>query len=601
MHSGADPVRRMGSEDPQGPHTATLAQRHAGPPPTTAVKPGRLSALAVLLVAAVYAATLLWLPDEGLWIVDNGNKLIQLEAIVASGHRDYSIPWPGRILDPKFEFNPIPPPFSIVHEGRLYTVFSPAFPALASFFYAALGPPGLYVLPFVAGVALLVGLVALVRVARLPRAAEPTVVLVAGLGTPVWFYSVVFWEHILAASLVVWSVAGWLAFMETRRAASLLASGLACAAAVWFRDQLLLLAALMGLLAFARAGGGRWRAVLLFTAGLAAGLLPLAVFQWLALGDPVGFHLTHGFAVGAGGDLVPRLSAHLAVRGQALYQMFFAWALDMRLSVLLALPLVLLLLWRPALPRRGWEVAVVGCAVWGLAGAAVTGIGLATSASPIEWLLRANGFWSAAPLLALGLVRCRDLEDDSPASRVQRRLWELVVLYSVAYTVLSPIRNVAGIHWGNRYLLVLYPLLSVLCAANLFHAWRLLSRTRLVPVAMLLAASLGLQLQGIDLLARKKDFGRRLAEAVRERPEEIVVTDVWWLGQQLASEFYRRKIFLVQSDAQLNRLRARLSSVGERRFLFVTTSIRRVVEPGATVVDDAGLGFFSQQLVPRRL
>ena len=35
--------------------------------------------------------------------------------------------------------------------------------------------------------------------------------------------------------------------------------------------------------------------------------------------------------------------------------------------------------------------------------------------------------------------------------------------------------------------------------------------------------------------------------------------------------------------------------------LFVTTSIQRAVEPGATVVDDGGLGFFSQQLVPRRL
>ena len=38
----------------------------------------------------------------------------------------------------------------------------------------------------------------------------------------------------------------------------------------------------------------------------------------------------------------------------------------------------------------------------------------------------------------------------------------------------------------------------------------------------------------------------------------------------------------------MNRLLARLSGLGERRFLFVTTSIRRAVEPGATVVDDAG-------------
>ena len=107
--------------------------------------------------------------------------------------------------------------------------------------------------------------------------------------------------------------------------------------------------------------------------------------------------------------------------------------------------------------------------------------------------------------------------------------------------------------------------------------------------------------QGLDLLARKKDFGRRLAEAVRARPEEILVTDVWSLPQTLASEFQRRKIFLVQSPEQGRRLLARLRERGETRFFFVTGSLERRVELGAIVVDDGGLGFFSQQLVPREL
>jgi hypothetical protein len=79
----------------------------------------------------VYAATLALLPAGGLWTVDNGNKRIQVEALLASGFRDFSLPWPGQQLDPELAFNPLPGPFSVVREGRLYSVFSPVFPALS--------------------------------------------------------------------------------------------------------------------------------------------------------------------------------------------------------------------------------------------------------------------------------------------------------------------------------------------------------------------------------------------------------------------------------------------------------------------------------------
>ena len=81
-------------------------------------------------------------------------------------------------------------------------------------------------------------------------------------------------------------------------------SGLAIALAVGMRDPLLLFAAVLGALVFFATPQQRLRAGAIFAAGLAAGLLPLAVFQWLALGDPLGFHLTHGFAPRADGQTV---------------------------------------------------------------------------------------------------------------------------------------------------------------------------------------------------------------------------------------------------------------------------------------------------------
>ena len=60
-------------------------------------------------------------------------------------------------------------------------------------------------------------------------------------------------------------------------------SGLAIALGVGMRDALLLFAAVLGALVFFATPQQRLRAGGIFGAGLAAGLLPLAVFQWLAL------------------------------------------------------------------------------------------------------------------------------------------------------------------------------------------------------------------------------------------------------------------------------------------------------------------------------
>jgi len=60
----------------------------------------------------VYAATLAMLPPGGLWIVDIGNKRIQVEALLAS-------------------------------EGRLYSVFSPVFPALSALPFRVIDDEGL--------------------------------------------------------------------------------------------------------------------------------------------------------------------------------------------------------------------------------------------------------------------------------------------------------------------------------------------------------------------------------------------------------------------------------------------------------------------------
>lgn len=558
----------------------------------------------ILGVAAIYVATFLWLPSDGFWVPDNGNKSIQVQTLIESGHRSYAIPWPGRDLDPDFDRNPLANHFSRVHEGKLYSVFSPTFPALAALCVELLGSPGVYLLPFAAGVLLLVGVASMATALGLAAAGRRDAVLLAGLCSPLWFYSVCFWEHIVAAALAVWAVARMLEFLEGANAGALWSSGLLVAAAVWFRDQLLVLAAVMAAVLFVEAAGARWRSALVFSASVVVGLVPLAIFQAWALGDPLGFHLTHGFDVSPETGLIELAMKHLLERPPVLFYLFAASAPGITSSLLLTLPFGLAVLLHPKLSGKGFVIGVVLAAGWSVLVTAVMWVGRATAASPIQWLLTTNGLFAAAPWCLLAGLRCRDTDVDKPEWRGRRRLWLLVASYAAAYGLLSPLRNATGIHWGNRYLLVIYPLLAVGAAATLHDLRRSrVAWARWAGAAVLVAAvaSAGLQLQALDLLQRKKDFTRRLEAAVRERPEQVVVTPQWWVPQTLSGVFFERKIFHVADDADLRRFEAILREHGVKRYLLLLSGLEREPRLADIVVDDGGLAFFTQHLVPRRL
>jgi len=550
----------------------------------------------IAAIALVYVATLVMLPPGGLWVVDNGNKRIQVEALLASGFRDFSLPWPGRDLDPELAFNPLPRPFSVVRDGRLYSVFSPIFPALSALPFRLLGDAGLCLLPLLASLALLGFVGRIADLGGLPPRGRALAILVAGLATPSWFYAVVFWEHAVAASLCVGAVALAFEFLIRGSKRRLFLSGLVIALAAAMRDPLLIFAAVLGALVFFATPRERLRTGGIFGAGLAAGLLPLALFQWLALGDPLGFHLTHGFAPREGEGT--GLGFLLRTRPAVLHNLFLASGPGVALSALMTGPFALLLLAQLRLPNRAYRAVALAAAAWALAGAIVLAVSHAMAASPIERLMRSNGFFAAAPLLVVGLLRRRDPGPAPASDRVVGWLLRLVAGYALLYFALTPVRNTTGVHWGNRYLLELYPLLAVPCAVGLQGLWRGSGAARgaAVLLALLAAGSVALQVFSIDLLRRKLVFGERLEQAVRERPEAVVVTSVWWVPQTLAREFFDKPIFYVASLEQYRMLRARLVQSGAGEFLFISGDARRPPNARARVIEDEGLGFFSVRI-----
>ena len=88
------------------------------------------SSVVLIVVAAILVATVCLLPGDGFWVVDNANKLLQVQAVL--DHSRYDLPWPGAGVDPEFRFNPLPAPFSQVQDGKLYSIFSPVFATSSS-------------------------------------------------------------------------------------------------------------------------------------------------------------------------------------------------------------------------------------------------------------------------------------------------------------------------------------------------------------------------------------------------------------------------------------------------------------------------------------
>ena len=544
----------------------------------------------VALVAVVYLITLAQLEHRGFWISDNASKFLQLQAIVASGYTQYSIPWSGAAVDPQFAYNPLPTVFSHVDGDKLYSIYPPLFATVSSIFFLLLGFPGLYVLPLLAALALLAGLGQITARAALDYpAAKNLAVLVAGLCTPLWFYSVVFWEHCLAVCACIWGIFFFLRFAADGRNKDLIYASAATALGVYFRDELYLLCLLLGILAIRTTRKKRLQVAAFSAATTLICLLPLWCFNAWTIGHPLGFHLVN-HAASSGGII-----AHFIDRPTVLYHLFLSSTHLNWLSLLVSGPFLVAFILNRRFAADGFQRAVPLFALVALLCSLVALSGYLSELSPIDYMLySSNSLFTTAPFVLLAFLRH---DDQTPALK---NIWIIALAYAVLYGLAAPRAGSLGIHWGNRYLLILYPLCAALAAANLAHWWnhRVGKASASLPaLAAVLLLSCAAQVYSIMLLKSKKDFSVRLNQTIQQRPETAVVSNIRWAPQAMYSAFYDKSMFFVESPEHLNRLARTLAGRGYDRFLFVAQSDQDYAMPQAVQVRDE-LEFFSLQFVP---
>ena len=515
---------------------------------------------AAVFVLGVYAAVLWVMPKGAFWSPDEGAKFIQMNSVAWRDGFQYALPYGARPLDPELAFYPSHCRFEDLYpaplaDGTVKFHWPIWFPLASRFLVATLGLTGLYVVPLLSGwmVALLAGALMSVWDVRL----APLAILAVGLATPIAFFSLTFWEHTLATALGVAALAIVVARDRVRPRLLWLVFPLLVAAAA-LRVEM----ALFGL-----AVGCAWLTTSRSRPGADRSLRGRLTWRRLAV-------------LGIGAALMAVFAADLPERHRWMLSI-----LPSHLSASIAkLPYTAETLTEVLVDNRGnqapiipqvWRYLVLAaCAA--VAGAALVrnwrveaifllaGLAIALEFSAYlvvqpQAYVSLHGFLPIAPFIIFAAYAVRPVCQEG--GREQRALLIATIAYAlfgyaaiVVFFVDADGLAATGLEWGNRYLLSLYPLGTVLALAGLAAYSRstrppLLKTAVTLFAATLLICGVLLQVRGVWTLVETRRLVTTWQSALRDGPP--VMTDVWWLPAAMAPLFVSHPVQCVRQDAEL--------------------------------------------------
>jgi hypothetical protein len=546
------------------------------------------SVAAAATVLGVYVYVLSVMPPNVFWSPDEGGKFIQLRSIQWSQGLTYSVPYPGRRLDPSHRFYPgssygtFPYP-QLQPDGTVRFHWGITFAVLSRLMLDSFGVRGLYVLPLLSG--WLIAVFAGAMVWRCGSRLGPLAILLAGLATPIFFYSMVFWEHTLATLfgfLAVWlllesermSRGQWLTIalcviIALVLRVELIATLPALAIAWWVSER-----------SSARQPGTAasrlrpWEQLLgrehwlrnVVIAGIALGVL-LSALVLLAPRH-------RGFLLSSPGRMLDTL-----LRLPQLYNAMVAIMVNSGnsegpyLNPLwegLALLILGLCLITPLLKVARLEAVALAI---GYVGLAVFSARLAFATQSYRSL---HGLFPIAPYMVAAAYAVVGAWKQGHWRLVRLGVFAVFYLLGGVFAVLAFYVNqrgqtIMGLEWGQRYLLTAYPILVVLAVIGLSLYWAsarppwLKSLFTLILVSMMM---LGLELQVRGL--RTLQLSRHVIaswEAVFW-DETPIVTDLWWLPAAVADFYVQQEMYFVRDPDELIEWVHQARAHGVKQFTF---------------------------------
>ena len=511
----------------------------------------RVPVVAALAITASYAVLgLVVFSPLGIYSSDIGVKFVQARALADARFRSLDLAYPGAFLDPAREFFPIRPPFVIRTGDETQAIFSPASAVLQAAPAAAAGLRGLIIVSLVSAAVTL-----LASSAMAPPGQKTAVVLAVGVGSPLWLYAVLGWEHAPAVAL---STASFAVALRSRKAASAAVAGMLIGAAALLRDEVLLL--IPGLLVMT---GLRYRSArpVVTTAVIAVAVLLAGLLidvMWFE--RPPAAHLRHAVDLVLGTDAVGTAAGDLPVLEQMSFRSRYEtvihyWLLgygnDFWVLIFSATLLAALLARR--FSSSAGSLAILAWVAGVVVLAAMDAWEVATAP---KWLA---GLHRVAPYLVFALL--------PPPAKGRDDGWQpyAIVAATALYVVAAMVatNTTGGKSLGPRLLLPLLPLLAVAAMMRIaayLRASAALERVTGYSGVLLVALAAVIHLAGAipAYHARNREDAAPLLVA-QASSARVIVTDHPHTAQMLLPLYYRKVIFLADSHEARAKLGALLA------------------------------------------
>jgi hypothetical protein len=543
--------------------------------------------LALLGVLIVYVLGATWYAKTGaIWSPDCGARLIQVQSILKHPP-EWWISYPAVALDPDHQNSPLSF-YEYTHHGRTYVFYSFLFALLNAPLFRAFGYFGLALLPMLGGLGAVAATYALGQRLRLRFPVVPA--LVAGLATPLALYSVVFWDHSILTGLATLAIYLALTGAARDRGRYWLAAGAVLGSGLWLHEILAPYVPALILGAWWLRGRHRWlRHSGLLLLGALAFAVPLLAANAQVYGAPMGPHMGNN-RLGSPGAILEFLKTPAEWGPGALYTLIgwgdacpgFTWQLrdwladpspkfksEIQASLWMAVPLAgWLLLGITGWWKRWWSATVV------------VALGLVANA---VWVFQhpdwAHSPFLACPLLLLAFWAPLRSRGQDEATHIRAGLFQALVVINGVYTLMNLLKpTLGGTEWGSRHLLSIYPSLVLLgwaAVEQLLPApgettWRPGTRPLVGTAALLLALSLPLLVHGSQSVYGMHRNNRAMADAIRQCPDDVVVTSVWWSSMNGAPAFFDKKILYAgDSDHPAPPLFERMRAHGVKSYTLV--------------------------------
>ena len=562
------------------------------------------------VVLTVYIISLTLSPNNVFWSPDEGVRFLMANSLTSGPEQGNNKGYAGIIRDPEFRFYP----GYYKYSGFMYPIpqddgtykypWAVGFPLVSGLFYRTFGIAGIYLIPLLS--AWLIALIMWRFSINLIPSMAFWVILLVGLGTPIFFYNQVFWDHTLATLLGVVALFT-LASNSKLSISSIILIVLPLIIAISLRIEMLAFAIAMGLawlvsrrrvstgVDFPRFASKRkphpifalskFNNPKIFLRNISLSLL-LIIFLGLILYFFLPVRYTGEFS---------RISKDFLTQKD-----FLVSSGDFLIRNIKAFPELLI----NSAASEGLQL---------LPGLAWIGIAALLMSIPIA-LVRSRNIDSylliSSMMVMLGIIliaifstqKYRSLHGlfiCAPYALIsayglkkawQRRKYQELIVYmsAVLYLIIGTavilvfragkeVRSWPGLEWGQRYLLTLYPLLAILSLLALRDYWesqspKVLKISVIGLTVILMTMSFSIQLRGIWMLRESKLTITSWLNNLEIHTSDPVITDEWWLPASLATFFTTHEMYSFYDADDLSHWMSQIGSNDVDSFTYVSSS-----------------------------